>query len=622
MRENSYLKFLEERKKDILTFMMLLVAAFVLNRGIEIKGLFMDDLYLWSCYGEQSFFQYVFPLGSTRFRFLYYLAAWLELAFIGPHINWIVPINIILNAGLAFTLFQMSLKYSRSRYVGSLCGLIFLASRMAYYQIGQLYGLMETMALWMALEILYHLHLYLTGPKSPGKDSIGIYYKAKRSYYTACVIYIAVCFVHERYMVLIPLFFLVLLMRKSRDVRRYLAAAASFAVVQGIRVLTIGKLMPAGTGRTQVADTFSVPQALKYALSQVAYIFGINAGPIHLNGQNFREAPLWVVLMIAVADLSLITFLIAFILKLIRNRKSILEYIPSIILFSGFIAGCIACSSVTIRVEMRWVYVSYAAALLFLSWIYGVLTEDLDKKMARHMQAIPFLAMVTAYVILMLPVECYYRSKYPNLYFWAEQTQYNSLADVTYGTYGDDIFGKKIYIVGDRYEMSEFTDQTFFKVFDSKRIAEGTEVHHIQDVRELGLVDADMLVVQEDPEHNCYLDITLPTRTLKYRCMEGAYADGWMDERAEVQIMAGASGVLDMSFYYPGNLTGDEWMTIYVDGEPQSYMQFTEPLMFWSWTVQPYQTVSLRIETNFFVHDAQEQRGDRKLAVVMNMTAD
>ena len=60
----------------------------------------MDDLYFWSCYGEQSFLQYVFPMGSTRFRFLYYLAAWLEMAVVGNHVSWFVPINILLNGAL------------------------------------------------------------------------------------------------------------------------------------------------------------------------------------------------------------------------------------------------------------------------------------------------------------------------------------------------------------------------------------------------------------------------------------------------------------------------------------------------------------------------------------------
>ena len=52
---------------DIILITGLFIFGFYVNRGIEMKGLYMDDLYMWSCYGEQSFFEYVFPIGtSTR----------------------------------------------------------------------------------------------------------------------------------------------------------------------------------------------------------------------------------------------------------------------------------------------------------------------------------------------------------------------------------------------------------------------------------------------------------------------------------------------------------------------------------------------------------------------------
>jgi hypothetical protein len=44
--------------------------------------------------------------------------------------------------------------------------------------------------------------------------------------------------------------------------------------------------------------------------------------------------------------------------------------------------------------------------------------------------------------------------------------------------------------------------------------------------------------------------------------------------------------------------------------------------MSYTWKGQPYRTVTLRFETNFYVKDAQEQRGERRLAAIVNLTAD
>ena len=251
--------------KDHVIFMgILLGLAFWVNRNVEIKGLYMDDLYLWSCFGEQSFFQYVFPIGSTRFRFLYYLAAWLEMAFVGSHVSWFVPINILINTMVAWTIYFMGRSLSRSKAVGFVCGAMYLVTRMAYYQIGQVLGLMETMALWMAIGILWCLYRYLNEERREGL------------FYISCALYFGVCFVHERYMVLFPLLLLALAVKRCRNLKAWASAIGAFLVMQLIRFLAIGTVLPAGTGRTQVAETFSIGQAIVYAANQIGYIFGWN----------------------------------------------------------------------------------------------------------------------------------------------------------------------------------------------------------------------------------------------------------------------------------------------------------------------------------------------------------
>lgn len=598
-------------KNDLLAALVLTSFAFLINHGITIKGLYMDDLYLWSCYGEQSFLQYVFPMGSTRFRCLYYLASWLELAVTGNHIEWFVPINILLNAGVAFTLYRMARRLSRSTYVGILCGIAYLASRMSYYQIGQVYGLMETMALWLAIGILYLLLLYCQAKAGEGA----------RCFRWANILYFAVCFVHERYMVLLPLFLLVLLMRKEKNRRMALAPIVTFLLVQLIRKVTIGGLAPAGTGGTDVMDTFSMGTAIRYAFSQVAYLLGINAGPAYLNGENFRQSPLWVWVLLGLANLMLLMLVVSFAVKMFRCGKNCRSYLGVGLLFSGFIVGCIASASVTIRVEPRWVYVSYAAGLLYLTWIYGVLTDGMAER-ERLVEALPFLGMLSLFVLLMLPVEVHYRQMYPNVYFWANQHRYNSLAEETYGKYGDDIFGKTIYIIGNEYEMSDFTANTFFKVFDKQRKAAGTRVVHIDDVRDIGLVDSNMLVLREERSTDSFQDVTGMVRDLKCRAAYGYYEDGWLDERAEIQVMAGKSGIIELTFFYPREVQPEQWVTVFVDGEPVQYLIFTDNQLVATIEAQPYQTVTLGFETNFYIPQAQEQRGEYRLATLLTLQSD
>lgn len=185
-------------KDEVITAGLLLAFAFFINAGIRIKGLFMDDLYLWSCYGEQSFREFVFPMGSTRFRFLYYLAAYLELGLVGHHVTWFVPINVILNGAVAYTVSRFGRRLSNNKVIGFLCGFLYLLSRMSYYQIAQVYGLMETLALWAAIGILWCLYTYINEPR-----------ERQDYFWAACGLYFAVCFIHERYMVLLPLLSLI-----------------------------------------------------------------------------------------------------------------------------------------------------------------------------------------------------------------------------------------------------------------------------------------------------------------------------------------------------------------------------------------------------------------------------
>lgn len=599
-------------KNDLAVMVLLTGFALWINRSIQIQGLCMEDLKLWSCYGELPLWKYLFSLGDMRF--LYNLAVWLELKILGTHIAWIVPVHLLMNAGIAFTLYRMGKHFSHSFYVGIFCGFVFLASRMSYYQIGRLSGLMEIMALWMAIGILYLLCIF--SMDHGGKDY--------RSFYGACGLYLGICFVHERFWVLFPLFLWVLLCRRVRKGKLWTLPVVICGAVWMLH-LTAGqwieqrKFLAAGQESDLIIRSFG--ERIKNVIRQGAYLFGIHTGPGHLSGPSYRQAPLGVMLLIGAADLMLLMFLVAFFAKVIQEWKHCGGYLGISILFIGFVLCGFSGFSPGSSGELYGAYVSYGAGLLYLSWMYGALTDKMIQE-GTWMQAVAYLSMLFLYGILIFPAELYYRGFNPKLSCMVNQQQYNSLAEETYGIYGDGIFGKTIYVIGRDLPVDDFTRETFFKVFDPEKKAEGTSLVHVEDIRQIGLISEDMLVLQEEPDQNGYQDVTYAMRQLKCRGIYGYYEDGWIDEQAKVQVMAGSTGVIEMEFFYPGSLEEDQWITIYVNGEPEIYLEMEQNPVRRSFQTIPFDTLTLEFRTNFYAKNAREQRGETRLAAILAMWAD
>ena len=590
-----------------LAFLFLLGSAYWINRQIHIKALYMDDLYLFSFFREQNFFEFSFPIGqAVRFRPVYWAISYIEMALVGADPNRYLHFNIFLNSLLAFFLFFFSLKMTKKRILSLSLGLLFLSAHFAYYQIGQAIGILETLALGFALLTLYFLYRQIDCEER-------IF--GKMLFFSHLFFFLLI-FTHERYVALLPLFYIPLIFRgkkaggntgvvaqnigaqeakasenaKALDSRKasdYAKASDSawsgnaterkgyIVIEQGesestsvntgastgastsastgastsaststsaytnvsesvnasigqqdksdresvkrpkllpfflpfvqaflffsIRSLAIGSFVPKGTGGTEVQDGFSLTKALSHAFSQVFYIFGIQAGPDYLAGIPWEEVGrkhrYVIYASIAVLAFSILLAL----LFAIRKGKLKKEFFGKNILFLCFIALCIGCSSITIRVEMRWVYVSFAAALLYFAYLLG----------NTGMPIPTFFALL--FVCLRFPAEMKYRESFPRIYFWEDQDRMNSLAEQTIGKYGRDyVLGKQVYILENNYKMSKFYGDTFFQVFDPEMSGQGTKIHFIKDFRELPS-EANFynsLVLKEVPEERAYRDIT------------------------------------------------------------------------------------------------------------------
>lgn len=630
---------LRRKTESLLIFAILLGFGFFVNRGVELKGLYMDDLYLWSCYGEQSFTEYVFPVGGSRFRFVFYLASWLELLFLGNHVEWMVPFNIILNSLIAFSIYRMCLSFSGQRKAVSLVlSLVFLSSRMAYYQVGQFYGLMESLGLWAAIGILYLLFRYVNG-----KDGA--------AYLGVCLLYFLASFIHERYMVLFPALLLALAFGtaegagngrneeeewESRMAARpgkgrsrgrgngrqnqvsetvsvpkwslLLVTLGVFALIQGIRFVTIGTLSPAGTGGTDVADTFRLTDAISHAWEQVAFVFGRNSGPDYLCILPFADSPDGIRMLILLSNVVLAAAVAAFAVGWARDRGRFFFHLKNVVLFLVFIALCIGSSSVTIRVEMRWVYVVFALALLFLSYMTSVMGKA--------------GVLVFLYAALAVPAEMFYRDNWKNLYLWPEQMKYNSLAEQTIERYGDQIFEKDVYIIGNTYEMSDFTAETFLKVYDRENRLDGKRIQFIDSDFDFKEITDDMVILREDPENFAYQDVTDFVKKQRMNLAYGSYEDGWVDEHAKIVFMNDDRDTVTLNCYYPGTITGEQVCRVTVNGERMPDLVFTDQNMTYEIPAAPYQMISLELSCNFYVANAEETRGEENLAMIVRINAD
>ena len=585
----------------LLAFLFLLGSAYWINRQIHIKALYMDDLYLFSFFREQNFFEFSFPIGqAVRFRPVYWAISYIEMALVGADPNRYLHFNIFLNSLLAFFLFFFSLKMTKKRILSLSLGLLFLSAHFAYYQIGQAIGILETLALGFALLTLYFLYRQIDcQERNFGK-----------MLFFSHLFFFLLIFTHERYVALLPLFYIPLIFRgKQAEVNTAVgvqniglkeaeesenakaldgAKAAEYAkasepalsgiatvgkryiVVEqgesenpntsvnpnasvnpnssvnisanegvnasanvsasarkqnnpeskalkrpkilpfflpfvqaflffGIRSLAIGSFIPKGTGGTEVQDGFSLTKALSHAFSQVFYIFGIQAGPDYLAGIPWEEVGRKHRYVIYASIVVLAFSILLALLFAILKGKLKKEFFGKNILFLCFIALCIGCSSITIRVEMRWVYVSFAASLLYFAYLLG----------NTGMPIPTFFALL--FVCLRFPAEMKYRESFPRIYFWEDQDRMNSLAEQTIGKYGRDyVLGKQVYILENNYKMSKFYGDTFFQVFDPEMSGQGTKIHFIKDFRELPS-EANLynsLVLKEVPEERAYRDIT------------------------------------------------------------------------------------------------------------------
>ena len=603
-----------EYLKDILLSLLLIGIAFIINTGISIKGLYMDDLLMWSTRRGTGFFRYVFPHEMRKFRPVYWAVTWIYQGIIRNNLDFIVPINILIGAGIAIAIYFFAKGLARSKTMAFLFAAMFLVSRFSYYDIGQYLGLMEAMAMIFAFALCVCLYKYING-------------QANRYFYYACIFYFLDCFTHERFVVLFPMLIFAVIVKKGYRIINASVAIITFIAANYIRFTALKSFIPEGTGNSKVSETFKLSSFFASVKTEILYLCGINTGPTHLNGIDFKDANIAVKILIIIGIFAFIMFICKSVYSiLMRSKKIEFDWIKNILLFLGFIIGSIVSSAVTIRVEMRWLYAPFLFLLLLTAYIYGVdkkiaVRKSKNKVIGTSLSRIFHVSFVSAILVMvwgfcMLVGDMYYRGYYNKIYLFEGQNRANSLANETYYKYDKDLSNKRIYIIKNDFKLSDFDALEFFRAYNPD-IREDI-VTFIDNYRDIGVVNEDMIVLTEDKKNNEYVNVTDFLKNIRVENIYGHYDDGWTDEEAKFNVMSGEHGQIHFEIMYPGELTGNESIEIDANGEKET-LDLVSNITYYEIDTTPNTVIPIQMKSNFYMPDAKEQRGDKKLSFILNI---
>lgn len=502
----------------VIVFTLLLVLCFYINRDIVIKALYMDDLYHWSWFRGMNIFDFAFKFyGVSRYRPVFDAIQYVFYMIIDTDPFRYAIINKVYNSIVALFIYYFIKKVDAGRVVAFLFSALYLIAHFSYYQIGQGIGALETDAQFFALVILFFA-LKLSGAIAK-KDEYGnvILPSGKDNVINTIILFIMffiISFTHERFMGLaVPIVIAVSMSRDEGSIRISIRKVVSLVIfvleillICYIRFLAIGKVMPAGTGGTYVEETFNVLECIGYCFAQVACIFGINIGPEHLYGVDFFNLEGEKVKLFVLMSIIIIAVVIIVYVYCRCKHKSKRNSLAGDLIFLSFIAMCIGSSSVTIRVEMRFIYVSFTAAVIYLAYMCGFICNSIE---LRKLKFVPIVLLILVF-ITRVPIELRYRTYFPKIHCFVDLNRVNSIYDNTIGKYGvDEILNKKkVYIIEKYYGMTDFYSEYFFKIYDKKNI--GNRIILVSDISEIPIEDinSDTIILFENYENNDYQSIS------------------------------------------------------------------------------------------------------------------
>lgn len=409
----------------------LFLVNWFINEPIKIKALiFGDDLANLEIFynSRDNFLGYVFNSNWNKFRPIFNIVFYI-LFYLFSNNTWLFGyFNLYLFFLISVILFYFLTKITKNAFVSFCLSSVFLISRFAYYNLAQALGVMESMSLLFSAIYLYLIWLYFNNKKN-------------KYFWLSLIVFTLLIFTHERFIVLVGMYFIIfVLIGEKKNIIPYLITLLPVFVNVVVKSYILNIRTFDGTGGTNIIDTFKIDSFFELFFSGWLYLFGINKGPAYLNGIASENVPSNINIIIFIGIICFFVMLMGFVLNCLNKKSVKVKYINNIVLLISFISITLVGSSVTIRLEMRWLYVPFIGFLFLLAYILRIILR-------KRIFGVFYFFVFIVWGYISLQRDIFYRSYFKHIYFWNIQSAGNSLYESTIKKYGDSFWAYNTYIL-------------------------------------------------------------------------------------------------------------------------------------------------------------------------------
>lgn len=449
----------------IISVTIIVITNIFLNMQYVLHMQIFDDLAYWELYSQMSPIEFICNTWANKFRPVYNLLIWLVYTMVGIHYDYIYIINIVVNIGIAIVIFIICRNISHRQFFSLCSALAYSCSVLAYYQITQVFGLMESLGLLLSVLFVYSLFIFIEK-------------KQFKFFRRALIYYFTVSFIHERYITYIFVLLIVLCIADCKEKRKIgiIGTLGVFVFIFALRSLALHSIGLTGTGGTNITDTLSISTLFKFVCHSIGYMFGINFGHPAMSlfsftaGWNDYRIIDWILVILPI--LCVVILFILFLLSQKGSKFRTNDNLKIMLLFLACIGINLCSASVTIRVELRWIYTPFSIMLMALSFL---------ATHTRFRQGV-YIGICMLFCIIVFHTG--HRQYFNRLYYWPLLCFGEDLYEKTVVNYGSDIKDMNIVLIMDANDFA-FVDDEYLLTYFSQFFEVSNKIIRISDITDL-----------------------------------------------------------------------------------------------------------------------------------------